>query len=512
MEGVSRGPAIVAMLRRHWLEIALLLASLAFTANDWSVRPDLWVEAVGRIAMAFLAAFLLFVDEADPVVPWLVGCLIGFSFDVYWQTTDAYGPGPLQWWAMAIKYAGVGAGLGALLHVCGSYREPEGRTLRRAFGRAGVAAGIVVALVGWTHGALWIAQYRGCALDPRCEGFAMAAYRAYLAVDVLVRMAAVCAVGIGIATLRGDDRRRLQFIAIAATLFGIGTLVHFTALFLPQGDGWGNWPDYLDQFTTLLFPLFVAIAIVRRDINFVLNKTLASGTVVTALAVAWGVLEQIVHMYLEDQVKRHGVNLEEVEKPAGAVLAGMLALAFKPLEERVGESVGKIIDPDRSERLEMLRKGADEVALCSTIKELRTPLRRAIARGLHADFALFVLAGSDEYVRRIESDGASPDPAVVRLTANRKATLGKGTRLRLEGGIDATFGKACLVVPMIAAGRLCGLLACWPRKGDDCFEPDEVRELVLLSRCAAAVIAAEPPRPASLSTTPGSSGAERRAV
>ena len=134
----------------------------------------------------------------------------------------------------------------------------------------------------------------------------------------------------------------------------------------------------------------------------------------------------------------------------------------------------------------MLKQFGDKIAMCSSVEQLRTPLRRAIARGLGVDFAVFVR--SDEgFVRTIASERAPAQPAAVKLTATRRASLGRGVRLHLEGH-DAAFGSACLVLPMPVAGQLYGVLACWPREDECSYEPDEVRELALIAREVGATI------------------------
>lgn len=485
---------------------AAVAVSLLCACNDISqlnghgALLDPGLQLIAHICMALVAAFAAFQTSGDPKTRLLIWGLIGVSLDLSWQTieVDSVGSQALQWVEMTVKYVAVGTGLGLLTQLTtyfGDSDEPLRRFIRRA---APFVAGVTI-VVGLVHGALWITQCQ-LSCDPTILGewLELRSTQGYLLLDGLLRVMMIVAACVGVATASNLARQRLLLIAIACILFAAGTALDFLARLPLDGELVPMTTRHLiDGVTTLLFPLLLGIAILRRqlfDVEYAINRAVFYSAAITLISYGLNLLDSSVHWALGttmDSLLGSLLGTEDAEKYNWAVeiMVGLVVLiGFTRIEEPVLERARRIFAPGRERRIDALREFGEHILLIDTAHELQERLFQTIQRGTDAAFTdLFVHDKHDTYVPLASTRDPKPRPILAK--EELVTLLGRGKPIKLKHENPVCPG-AEIALPMHVGGKLFGFLLCGPKKTEISYAPDELRELETIARGAGASLLA----------------------
>lgn len=484
-------PRLALDTRGHQRAVYVLVAlSLAFviadTIGDWHRhRVDLQLESLARIFMLVVAVLAAYLTKGHHSTRLLMWGLVGISLDVYWET--AYGYGGFQWVAMAVKYLGVPFGLVCLTRLAANFGEGERSGIRELIYVAAPAMGVAVAAVGLMHGFLYITDcYR---INGGCEFvsvFAIRTYGWYVVADALIRIVTIAAATIGLFASPEKYRSRLVLIAASCVLLAAGTSIDFLARVIPGATAWIPGLQYVDALTTLLFPIGLLIALLRRqlfDLDYVIRRWLAFTMAVGFSVVAFTVCEEL----LQAALSKFAWNVGPRWLP-DVFIGVAVTLLFKPVDKIAMESIDRYILPDRKKRLDALRRLAGKLALADNIAELLRQLK-TLKKAAGATFAdIFLGDGRGDYAPFTWSTEACPAPVMGTASVVQRLGVGKAVRLKDHNRI---VPKAHLLLPMPVAGKLFGILACGPKHldgEDDRYDPQEVSELEAVARQAGAAL------------------------
>ncbi|HEY9085896.1 MAG TPA: hypothetical protein VIN40_08205 [Candidatus Tyrphobacter sp.] len=479
------------MSRWHQRAIyAFVALSLAFvvvdSVRDWHLhRADLQLESLARLFMLVVAVLAAYLTRGHHHTRLLMWGLVGLSFDVYWET--AYGYAGFQWVAMAIKYLGVPFGLVCVTRLAATFGEGPRSGVRELIYRAAPAMGVVVAALGLLHGYLYITNcYRvggGCEF---ISTLAIRSYGWYVVADALIRIVTIAAAVIGLFSSSEKYRSRLVLIAGSCVLLATGTSIDFLARVVPPATVWISGLQYVDAVTTLLFPIGLLIALLRRqlfDLDYVIRRWLAFTIAAGFVVITFAVCEQLLQ-----------IALSRFTWPIGPrwlpeVLVGVaITLLFKPVDKLSMESIDRYILPDRKKRLDALRRLAAKLALTDNIADLTRQLE-TLKKSAGASFAdVFLRDAGGDYAPFTWSTEVRPALVAGTASAVQRLSAGKAVRLKER---NRTIPKAHLLLPMPVAGKLFGILACGRKyldSEDDRYDPAEIGELEAVARQAGAAL------------------------
>ncbi len=206
------------------------------------------------------------------------------------------------------------------------------------------------------------------------------------------------------------------------------------------------------------------------DIGFVLNRTLVYSALSTLIIGAFACVEWAAGKWLGTATRAQSAAFE-------AGLTIVLALSLRPLHARVEQVV---------ELLFFRRRYDDERALRAFAEEAPYITDPAVAAGRaaamlrrHTDAATvdIIVASDDGAIGRTDEN----DPALVRMRARRAMVDLHATDSALPGALG---------VPVIANGRLLGVIALGARASGEHFTPDERRTLADVANGLALALAA----------------------
>jgi len=449
-------------------------------ASEWSTRPELWVEALARIGMCAVGAFLALTGqktrEQQRLATLLAWSLLGSSLDLFWQELPE---GRIQWLAMLVKYAGVSFSLGALLKLTACFREAGCTGIRGILRRISWWAAAAMFAAGVFHGVTYIDICQE-ACNP--ASLPALAYYAYLLIDAALRLAIILAVVVGFVEAPRSERPRQLLIAISCLFFTFGTVANFLTRFPYLEDKFGDALSIIDSVTTLIFPIGLAIAARRRElfsIDWVVDRALLAGTYCAVFLIAFKGVEYAGHELFSERLGA-----------LNAVVAGLIAWVLKPFEEKANHALVNFVLPDRASRFRLLRKLGEGIALVENRHSLEDQVMGTIKKATDATFAAaFTRNDSDQYelaMPRFHKNQTLPSltqiACVPQKTNNEFDDLRRGHDLRRERA-GKVVPEADLVLPMLIAGKLFGFFALGPKQSEmPHYDPAEIRELSIVAR------------------------------
>ncbi len=284
---------------------------------------------------------------------------------------------------------------------------------------------------------------------------------------VLVILAAVAAV----ATTKPAERPRAAWtllplpIAIVTWTIVTGSqLLVFQSWFAIVGVA------IVADATWLLGAWIVTYALLKRrvlDFEFVLNRTLVVGTVSAIVVASFVLLEWLL-----------GTVLAGVSHATGLIANGALALALgvslNPIHKRVDDFIDAIFFRKRHENERALLDFSKEAAYVTDPAALLDQAVEKLQDHTDARGAAIFLDGSGAYeTARSFGDGARQtigenDPAILALKTWHKPVDPHRYKSAMHGA---------LIVPMLARGRLLGVVALDERSGGEAYAPDEIEAL-----------------------------------
>jgi len=294
-------------------------------------------------------------------------------------------------------------------------------------------------------------------------------YGNWRAVDTLMDVAAVLAVSVAVASTPRPDRARAAWLLLPLPL----ALV-FNATGVDLSTSASTWIGYMALYllsgaVALAGAAAVTYALLRRrvlDFDFIVSRTLVVATVSALVVGSFALLEWLL-----------GTVLAGVSHATGWIANGALALVLglmlHPMQKRVDAFIDLVFFRKRFENERALRDFAKEAAFVTQRDEL---LNHAIGKlRMHTDTrgASILLDGEGRY-RPVRWFGDEPtdmsenDEAILALKARHKPIDPHRYTTALRGDV---------ALPMLARGRLFGVLLCGGRVGGEAYAPDEVDAL-----------------------------------
>jgi hypothetical protein len=493
---------------KRWAVYAVVTVSALLALHDLTTlragRPDLIVEGVGRLGMLGLALYALQATKGDRSVPLLVIGLIGMSFDVQWQSawrgdaeTRGFTGANLVWWlTMACKYAGVAAGLTALLRMISRFGGvPPGR-VRGAIWTIAPYAGVLFGAIGFAHGIAWVSQcvvINESPCIPWSDNAASAVtFQLYFIADAAMRTLLVIAAVAAVPIVLPECKNRVEIMLAGTVIFALGTAVDFSARLAGAG---GEPIRLVDALTTLAFPVLLFAAAMFRslfDVEYVFERSTVYTTIIVVMVGIITLVDQTFHYFvvelghgsegnsIAERIARYGFDVG-----AGAVWV----FFFKPIEERVTETVRKAaVLRDRAERVDALRDLGEKLCTMKSPARLARAVVTDISEKAEVDFSdIFVRDQDGRYVAFASSRTPKPHPIEARDPVLKRLKTAKPVKL---GGRVPSLPGAELAVPMNLGGTLYGILACGPKRTRVDYADDEQKALCAIAREAAGALLA----------------------
>jgi hypothetical protein len=258
---------------------------------------------------------------------------------------------------------------------------------------------------------------------------------------------------------RGPERTRLlwgsacvvPFILWCVFLSATGALVSLSTFSIVGATFW---------FAT---PAILSYSLMNRqllDIGFIVNRAAVFTTVSLVVLGAFVLVEWLLSDWLRDA--GHVTNV----LVSGAI-ALALGLSVRLLHTRIDRFVDNVFFRKRHEDEEAIRIFANEASYITDHTKLLERAAATLERYTDATSVQILL----EYDEN--------DPAVVRLRATPQTLDLHGTDSAIEG--DVAF-------PMVARGRLVGIIVLGERRSGEAFAPDERAAISQLARSLAAAL------------------------
>jgi hypothetical protein len=220
----------------------------------------------------------------------------------------------------------------------------------------------------------------------------------------------------------------------------------------------------------LLSAGLVTYALLKRrvlDFEFVLSRAVVVATVSLIVVACFILLEFLLNTVLSGV--SHATGLV-----ANAVLALVLGLTLSPLHRHVDETVDRVLFHKRHEDERALIEFGREAAFVTTASALLDGTIANLEYHTDARSAAIFLDGNGRYAPMRSFGEAAPpaidenDAAVLALKARHVPIDPHRYRSGLHGA---------LALPMLARGRLLGIVMLGERTGGESYAPDEIEAL-----------------------------------
>ena len=225
----------------------------------------------------------------------------------------------------------------------------------------------------------------------------------------------------------------------------------------------------------LLSAGFVTYALLKRrvlDFEFVLSRTVVVATVSLIVVASFILLEFVLNTVLSGV--SHATGLV-----ANAVLALVLGLSLNPIHRRVDETVDRVLFHKRHEDERALVEFGREAAFVTNERALLDHAIENLREHTDARSAAIFLDGTGHFAparsfgNGVQTEIDENDAGVLALKAR-------------HGPIDphryASALRGALALPMLARGRLLGVMLLGERSGGEAYAPDEIAALASMSQ------------------------------
>jgi len=298
---------------------------------------------------------------------------------------------------------------------------------------------------------------------------------------ILVVLGTACAAA-AVATTERSQRARAAWLLLPLPLGFLAA----SGFFQLQSIATSSWIlilalQTLTAGSSLLAAAAVSYALLKRrvlDFEFVLSRTLVVASVSLIVVAAFVLLEYLLGSVLNDASRTTGVV-------ANAMLALVLGISISYIHKRVDAFVETILFRKRHEDERALRNFSHEAAYVTDIDALLDRTIDVVHRHTDARNASVMLDGAAKYspVRAfgssVQGDVDENDGAILALRTWHKP---------LDPHHYTTALKGALAVPMLARGRLVGLLLMDERAGGEAYAPDDMDALSQLAHSVGSAI------------------------
>ena len=262
-----------------------------------------------------------------------------------------------------------------------------------------------------------------------------------------------------LAAARGTERSRIAWVITPLMIFYVAEMMLYIAPAILPSEQHGSALVVaygFANFGAFLAPLGMTYSLLNRrvlDIGFALNRVAIFSGVSIVVVGAFMLFEWALGSWLQGQSHTTSIAV-------GAAVALLLGFSIRFVHDRVELVLDRIFFRKRHEDEEAIRRFAREAAF---ITDPGLVMRRTVdVLESHADASFARLALSDGNGKYAEV--SENDPAIVSLrTWHRKLDL---------HGVDTQF-EGEFAYPMIARGRLIGVLLLGPKRSQESYAPDE---------------------------------------
>jgi hypothetical protein len=219
----------------------------------------------------------------------------------------------------------------------------------------------------------------------------------------------------------------------------------------------------------------VTYALLKRrvlDFEFVLSRTVVVATISAIVVASFILLEFLLNSVLSGV--SHATGLV-----ANAALALVLGLSLNPLHKRVDDAVERLLFHKRHEDERALVEFGREAAFVTNEDALLDRTIENLRAHTDARSAAIFLDGTGHFASArsfgdgIQSEIDENDAAVLALKARHEPIDPHRYSSALSGA---------LALPMLARGRVCGIMLLGERAGGEAYAPDEVAALSSMSQ------------------------------
>jgi hypothetical protein len=214
----------------------------------------------------------------------------------------------------------------------------------------------------------------------------------------------------------------------------------------------------------------VTYALLKRrvlDLEFVLSRTLVVGAVSLIVVASFVLLEWLLGTVMAGVSHATGLI-------ANAALALVLGLSLNPIQKRVDAFIERLLFRKRHENERALLDFSKEAAYVTNSRALLDQATAKLENHTDARSGAILLLEQDAYapVRAFGPDGVSAvsenDPLILALKTWHKPADPHHYAGALQGA---------LALPMLARGRLIGIMLLGERAGGEAYAPDEIEAL-----------------------------------
>ncbi len=314
----------------------------------------------------------------------------------------------------------------------------------------------------------------------------------------------LCVFGAIMAT-RGAERERAVWTTSTLGFFYVAFFLFNALPLLPQfASGAGlNLVFTLTRVALLVAPLGMTYALLNRrllDVGFVLNRAVVFTGVSVVVVGIFVLVEWALSAWFSSA--SHTTNLA-----ISAALALALGLSVRAIHARVDRVLDAVFFRKRHEDEQAIRTLAREAAYITDPGVLLSRIVAVLEEHADASSARVLLDSGDRYDLVIPSPSTPPpteatlrtgsapearsrgtdfsqsvsenDPAIVRLRATQKV-------LDLHDVQSVIVGE--FAYPMLARGRLVGVLVLGPKRSGESYAPDESEAIAQLAHDAGAAL------------------------
>lgn len=309
-------------------------------------------------------------------------------------------------------------------------------------------------------------------IDPLPFTFRIGVLRS--AVAVAGYLAVVLAAGVAVSRTAVGERARAAWLLLPLPIALLTSTIVSTLATVIYSWFANVAVSGLDNTMRLVGALIVTYALLKRrvlDVEFVLGRTVVVATVSLIVVAAFILLEWMLGTVLTDASHAEGLV-------ANAALALGLGLSLRFIHKRVDAAVDSILFRKRHEDERALLEFSKEAAYVTDPEALLDLTIENVRRHTDARSASLLLARENAY-DAVRSFGEHVSSIVGE---NDAAILSLKTWHRpIDPHHCASALNGALALPMLARGRLIGVLLLGERAGGEAYAPDEVESLSQLA-------------------------------
>ncbi len=291
---------------------------------------------------------------------------------------------------------------------------------------------------------------------------------------------------------RGEERQQIKWF-VAVAVVGISSLISVSVVssLMPEGNSLGVLVDFLGNLLWIIvpasLPIALAIAILKYrlyEIDIFINRTLVYGALTVCIVGTY----VLVVGYLGAVFQTRG-NLA-----VSIFAAGLVAVMFQPLRERLQRIVNRLTYGERDDPYRVLSRLGRRLEATISPEAVLPAIVEDIARALRLPQVAIWLADGDT-LRLGAAHGKVPASLSVQdagaVEALRHATdVTQPEDLDSSGeyGAVITGGGVGLILPLTHQGEFVGALCLAPRGPSEGFSPADrrlLRDLAIQSSAAA---------------------------